>query len=331
VTDANTSRRVTVPQRILFGLLALAVMLGVAWGDAAIALHYAGQPGAAAALLAHGSVIPIATALMCLVGCSELLGVLRGRGAVPCARIGYVFVALCILAPWLGAGSSSHADPGSRALYASMFSVALGVVATGAAIVFRQRAEGTIRDAGATLLVFTYVGVLPSFAVHVRSGVAGPGPDGAWLLLGLLLVIKASDIGAYFTGTYLGRHKLIPNVSPGKSVEGAIGGIVLSGLIAALLVRFSTGGSTTVDLGSTLNPGWGGSGFGNENVIVAFLSGAALSIAAQIGDLLESCFKRDAGIKDSGHVLPRFGGVLDLVDSPLLALPVAWMILTMTR
>ncbi len=127
----------------------------------------------------------------------------------------------------------------------------------------------------------------------------GLGPR--WIFM-ILCVVSVGDTGAYYVGTHWGRRKLCPPVSPGKTVEGSLGG-----LVANLLVGF---GVSAVLLPSLLS----------VKGAVFFL---ALGIAGQIGDLFESMLKRSAGIKDSGNLLPGHGGLLDRIDALLFAGPVA--------
>jgi phosphatidate cytidylyltransferase len=123
-----------------------------------------------------------------------------------------------------------------------------------------------------------------------------------WLMYGLM-VSWTGDIGAYYVGRSLGRHKLAPQVSPQKSWEGAAASVATSVLISgAYLVRFVPGVSITA----------------------AIVLTAAANVAGQLGDLAESAMKRGAGVKDSGGILPGHGGFLDRVDSTLFALPVIW-------
>jgi len=119
-----------------------------------------------------------------------------------------------------------------------------------------------------------------------------------WLLF-LLLLVVAADVGAYFAGRQFGRHKLAPKVSPGKTWEGVGGGIVAAGIMAAIGTAIFA-----VDIGAF--------------VVIC----AVVVIASIIGDLTESLFKRHAGLKDSGSLLPGHGGVLDRVDSVTAAAPV---------
>ena len=135
------------------------------------------------------------------------------------------------------------------------------------------------------------------------------------MVLGIVGVVKAADVGAYITGKSIGRHKLIPWLSPGKTWEGFFGGLLLSGIVGAAIAM---GLRDNVASLANVPTAW--------VYIGGAISGALLGAAGQVGDLLESLLKRDAGVKDSGKV-PGFGGVLDILDSPLLAAPVAYWLL----
>lgn len=124
-------------------------------------------------------------------------------------------------------------------------------------------------------------------------------PGGQFMVIGIVLLVAAADIGAYFAGRALGRHKLAPRVSPGKSWEGVAGGVVAVTLLG-LVYAF------TRDL--------------NAWVVLAIMLPAAL--VSVVGDLLESMLKRFRGIKDSGQLLPGHGGVLDRIDGLTAAVPV---------
>jgi len=141
--------------------------------------------------------------------------------------------------------------------------------------------------------------LVPAFIALARVQVAVRGfARGPEMVLWMLLLVFAADIGAYFAGRSLGRHKLAPRVSPGKTWEGAIGGLVAVGLVAF---------AGTVHLGLPVAAG------------IAF--GCAVGIFSVIGDLTESMFKRAAGLKDSGSLLPGHGGILDRIDSVTAAAP----------
>lgn len=128
-------------------------------------------------------------------------------------------------------------------------------------------------------------------------------PDGAVWLLFLTAITAASDTGAYFTGKTFGRHKLCPSVSPGKTVEGFIGGL-LCGTTCATLV-----GAYFMD---------------SADILLLACGAIFLSALGVVGDLVESLLKRSAGVKDSGSILPGHGGILDRIDSLLLTAPVLY-------
>jgi len=135
------------------------------------------------------------------------------------------------------------------------------------------------------------------------------GRTGQMLVLYLVLVVKMSDVGAFFTGKYLGRHKLFPRLSPKKTWEGLIGGIAAS-LASSLLFRAGVGGS----LGAL-----------HLGLIDAVALGLLLPVVGVYGDLFESLVKRASGMKDSGTLIPGMGGVLDVLDSLLFGAPVLYI------
>jgi phosphatidate cytidylyltransferase len=171
----------------------------------------------------------------------------------------------------------------------------------------KQTQEAIVRMAG-TVLATMYLGGLAWFLMAIRvkhTSHTGPpqGFDGSTMLvLMLLLVVKSTDIGAYFGGRALGRRKLIPWLSPGKTWEG-----LLFGLLSAALVAMAFSYSIRQPLWKTA------------------LFGACIGFIGQLGDLLESLIKRDAEVKDSGALIPGFGGILDVIDSPLFASPFAYL------
>jgi len=201
------------------------------------------------------------------------------------------------------------------------------LVVLGATIWTRGVTGRPLTSAAVTVLGVLYTRGLLSFGYALRyhdtvwyydaiPGAAGArvagfavSPGGMLLLLPVLLTWM-SDIGAYFVGRAIGGRKLIPSVSPGKTVAGAVGGLVATVLVAWI------GGRVLLPRVAQLGLSPAG----------AILFGAAISIAAQIGDLFESLLKREAGVKNSSNLLPGHGGILDRFDSVFFALPVAYLL-----
>jgi phosphatidate cytidylyltransferase len=184
----------------------------------------------------------------------------------------------------------------------------------------RQQTQGIIAIAAVTMFAMIYFGVLPGFYLAIRRW------HSAWVIAAILLITKSCDIGAYFTGRMIGRHKLVPWLSPGKTVEGLIGGVVLSTLLSVAFVALAD----HYDVLGRFTSGEDARAFITFQVPLwyAAAGGMLLGLLGQVGDLTASIFKRDAGIKDSGHSIPGFGGLLDVLDSPILVAPLAYWLLT---
>ena len=156
----------------------------------------------------------------------------------------------------------------------------------------------------AVLVPVGWLLLVPSWAAVVDIKAQGVlGLKGPWALLFVLVWVWAADTGAYFAGRAFGRHKLAPKVSPGKTVEGLVGGVLLA--LAVVAAVFAGG---WLDPSIVLPP----------LMVVALLT----VLASVLGDLFESMIKRQRGLKDSGTVLPGHGGMLDRIDSVTAALPV---------
>jgi phosphatidate cytidylyltransferase len=146
------------------------------------------------------------------------------------------------------------------------------------------------------------LGVLVLLSAWIGLAFLRHAAEGAWLILYVIALVACADIGAYFTGRALGKHKLAPAVSPGKTVEGLVGGILSVALLAFLVSMFALpAGTSTV-------------GF--------LLLSMVTALASVLGDLVESMIKRHQGVKDSGTLLPGHGGVMDRIDSLAAAIPV---------
>jgi phosphatidate cytidylyltransferase len=189
---------------------------------------------------------------------------------------------------------------------------ALGILAAALIVIFAEQMiafsrEDALRRAGATTLTVVYLGAGFALMLGIRFSFGVPA------LALFLLAVKFTDIGAYFMGKAFGRHKLVPSISPGKSWEGLAGGVVI--------------GVGVSMLGARLLSRLPGTALGRVSLAEAAVFGLFVAMAGQFADLCESLLKRSAKAKDSGRVVPEFGGVLDILDSPLLAAPVAYGLL----
>jgi phosphatidate cytidylyltransferase len=157
-----------------------------------------------------------------------------------------------------------------------------------------------------TLFGLMYVPWLLNFIQKINFF---PNVDGHFYLLYFVLITKFSDTGAYVVGSLIGKHKMIPRISPGKTWEGFGGAIVVSAIASLVFVHFAHDKMPAI------------------NWVHAIILGVILSSTAVVGDLIESLFKREAGVKDSGRFFPGIGGVLDLLDSLLFNAPIMYLYL----
>ena len=272
-------------------------------------------------VLAGGAPLAALLAVVSAIGAWEFFRIARGTGARPLDDVGIALaglVPLAVHAHYLGLLEFRPAL------------VAIVALALLAATIWLRGVEGRPLGASAvTLLGIAYTAGMLSYGYAIRyhdvvrgydvvgARQIGLGPfgvriaPGAALLVFPLVVTWASDIGAYFVGRAVGGRRLMPSVSPAKTISGAVGGLVASMLVAWLYAR-----TVLVPVASL---GFSPSG--------ALAFGAAISIAAQTGDLFESLLKREGGVKDSSRILPGHGGVLDRFDSLIFVLPVAYLLL----
>ncbi len=287
-------------ERLLLGPVMIGALVGGLWLDQWLD----GQPAAwlgAGRTLPPGIVILAFCVLLAVLAARELAAIFASKGVEASKRI-------LTTAALMGLGACCLVPSGVEA------SAAVGAVGSAAVLVLiialafysrHKSVEGVAAATGAALVAFVYLGLMLGFLPAIRRD------HSAWVVLWVLLVTKSCDIGAYFAGKAFGRHKLIPWLSPGKTWEGLVGGVVMSAAVsvAGLEVLRSAGVIPGVPL-------W-----------AAVIPGVLFAVVGQTGDLLESMLKRDAGIKDSGAVLPGFGGVLDVLDSALLVAPLAFWLL----
>jgi len=244
------------------------------------------------------------------IGTAEFYGFIDAKGARAHRTLGIGAAALLPFVVYLG-----------DAALASSFLTAV-LLLTLLAQLGKRRIESSIASISATFFGIYYVSWLLSHAVSLRQLGADPRlqfvglPPESGIFYVVLAVAAAlgSDAGAFFVGRRFGRRRLAATVSPGKTVEGAVGGL-LAGALLSWIVQLSFRHLLPGDLAREF-PGW-----------VAALMGAVIASASIAGDLIESLLKRDAHLKDAGHVLPGVGGVLDRIDSALFAFPVMYYLL----
>jgi phosphatidate cytidylyltransferase len=157
-------------------------------------------------------------------------------------------------------------------------------------------------NCGSNIFAIMYIGILSSFAVGIRISF------GVWPLLMCVFVVKCTDIGAYTFGSLFGRHKFSPGISPNKTWEGMAGGVLLATIAAILFATMC----------------------GIMDLPLAILFGVCFAFIGQLGDLAESMLKRDAELKDSASKVPGYGGILDVIDSPLVAGVFAYLYFMLT-
>lgn len=227
--------------------------------------------------------------LFALAASCEAFDMVERKRLRPLRRSGTLCTLLILISAWLGGVAGlAHAT-----LLSFLLILTLCVLRS-------QQRQSMMLDAAATMMSVMYVGWLFSFLVLLRAL-----PQGAALVTLLLGMITLTDSGAYFVGRTLGKHKLCPALSPKKTLEGSLGGLLLS-----------------AGLGYALGPHFG------LTPLHGLALGAGVSLLGQVGDLWESALKREVGIKDAGELLGGHGGVLDRFDSLAFAAPFFYLYLT---
>ena len=295
--------------RLLLGTLFIAALVGLCWLDAT---GVAGLPPG-------GWLFPLAM-LVAIVASGEILWMYskRPEDDRPMGWLVYLgniaivaFAAAPLFFPW-----AETASPVARLgwpMAAFVGAVLIGFVGE---MIRYERAGHTLARLGLAALAMFYVGLLLGVALQLR--ILRGDRTGLTAVASLIAVVKMGDTGAYTVGRLIGRHKMTPLLSPGKTWEGVFGAVVFAAFAGWLVLRLLPGaiGGPSHALGETpLASGqwrW-----------IAY--GIIVGIAGLLGDLAESLIKRDAGRKDSSPWMPGFGGLLDLLDSILFAAPVAWL------
>jgi phosphatidate cytidylyltransferase len=264
-------------------------------------------------IYAGGLFVLGAVVVIILLGLSEFYQLIEQKGAEPLRGYGMAAAAALPVLMYFG--------------YESLATVLLTVALLAMMVVqlTKARISEALASISGTFFGVFYVGWLLSHAVVLREFtqvVASRWPDvaagmhpevGGFLLFFTIAVVIAGDAGAYFAGRAYGRRKLAPRISPGQTVEGALGAVVAGTLLGlALKAGFDF---AAPELARPLSYG------------AAAVTAFALAIVGMVGDLIESLLKRDAHVKDTGTLLPGTGGVLDRIDSNLIAIPVMYYVM----
>ena len=235
----------------------------------------------------------LAVTFIVAIGLSEFFGMLEKKGLKIYKRFGILVGAVIPLSIMLRFELTRGWE---------LFFLAAGLLTLIILQFSRRENSGAIVDISVTIFGIIYIAWFLSFLIKIRY------MDGGLRLIAMLLIIaKGGDIGAYLIGSRFGKTPLLPRISPRKSVEGAVGGLLFSvaaGVICGMLFKLPLAFTHLLFLG------------------------ASLGILAQLGDLSESLVKRDCQVKDSGNFFPGMGGILDVVDSLIFTAPVFYFYLT---
>jgi len=301
--------------RLLVGGVLIGLLAGLVWLD-----HHARWPGV--------WLFPLGVLLLVL-GTDELLELLAACGVRPVRLIVQLGNLLAMSTTWValllllepaasrGATSSlalgrpgqqiaaAAVEPGTLLWPLAGWLVALGLVFLVEVLRFHEP-PGACANLAGGVFATVYLGLMFALLVHLRMA------WGIGAVLSVVAVVKLGDIGAYAVGRLIGRHKLIPRLSPGKTWEGLAGQLVFNALGAWITFAWLVPSTT---IGATLPIAWWRWG----------LFALVVGLAGLLGDLAESLLKRSAGRKDSSTWLPGLGGILDVLDSLLVATPAAWL------
>ena len=258
-----------------------------------------------------GLIVAPIIVVFAVLAVGELLGLFAAQNLNPLRWTVYLGTALVVLAacvPLLLKIDPIDCPLGKLGWPLSAMALCVGLAFLGEMRRYKEPG-GVIVNVALSVFAIAYVGLLLSFLCLLRG--LGGNEWGMIALLAPIIIVKVSDSGAYTVGRLFGKHKLAPRLSPGKTIEGAVGAIV-TGCLASWLV-FQYLAPALMSSSAVSTPWW-----------ASLLFGLIVTIAGILGDLAESLIKRDMDRKDSSTWIPGLGGVLDILDSILFAAPAAY-------
>jgi len=281
----------TIAKRVVFGLGMIFVLAWLLVGEGWVSWRFFAERY-------EGLLFAVMVTVASFGGAAELARLVRNRGVHLSLWVIFPGLALVILHRfWVPEGVQGPCLAGA---------IMCVLLAGGVQQAIKNGVKDTILNLGGICFSLIYLGLGCFFIVEIRllgrGSVGIAGQIGAVVMF--LACVKSADIGAYFTGRFLGRHKWVPSISPAKTWEGLFGGVVLAVIMASIFADI----------------------FAIMTCSRAILFGVVIGVAGQLGDLLESMLKRDAAVKDSAKLVPAFGGFLDLIDSPLMAAPIGYLL-----
>jgi phosphatidate cytidylyltransferase len=270
-------------------------------------------------LAAPVPVLAFVTGLVALLATDELLKLSAGYGIRPIRWTTFAVVAIFFVFIAVNPGGNTDLLSTAGVIYAAVLLAALLPFIFSVIAMRRVDLRTAFPAAMVSVFAFGYIALPLGLLVQVRDQWRG-----AFLILYLLLIVWAGDIFAYFVGKSVGRHLMSPRISPKKTWEGAFASLAASLIIGALLFNYSGQISSALLTAHLIDKKDGLFALQKPLLWPTLLLSAAINIAAQLGDLVESLIKRGAGVKDSGSLLPGHGGMLDRIDALLFAAPILW-------
>ncbi|MDR3763645.1 MAG: phosphatidate cytidylyltransferase [Acidobacteriota bacterium] len=263
-------------------------------------------------------ILCLMTALLCL---REYASITQAYGMEPFRLLSYLYTA-ALFVMYYGTQDFGGAAMVSGILLVLLFSPFLLLIACMA----REDLKQALPSAAMSYLSLAYIGLPLLILAILRDTVRG------WVfVLFTFFAVWVGDTAAMYVGKSMGRHKLAPRISPGKTVEGTVASLVFAVAVCTAFAHYvpeiATGLARIHLLDDPQNSVLAGMPpYGRPPLWLAAVVAAVINVAAQVGDLVESALKRGAGVKDSGNILPGHGGMLDRIDALLLALPVAFLL-----